>query len=149
MNFPEKINITIIKEDDNTPVKGVYVAIKLFSKYKKDFYIITQSSDEKGIILVTKNHIRNEVESKSPPDSKAGLDDYNSMLLIWVIGKKDTTKILEGINSQKILSYPSDRFIDQLKNYNLKIESKSELFEFRNNNDLDVTFKCQLISLTR
>lgn len=61
--FPQVLKINVINKNSREPMKGIALGIRLFANVKNNYYYLTDPSDKKGSITVTKEMLKEEIRN--------------------------------------------------------------------------------------
>jgi hypothetical protein len=144
MAFPKELRVFLTDEETETPISGVVFIIKLFAKKGNDFYIVTDATDPEGKISMTDDHLANMIHSSSGLEYP--LDNFKSLVMIWIMSDFEFKKILEAHMIKKSnpqIYYGSLEEIKKSKNH--LYELRSTMYEFHGNELINVYFTTRQI----
>lgn len=116
-DFPNLIKIRVIDADNNKPIPGVAIIIRLFAKHKNDYYLIPRTSNGDGIIEVDKEWINKEIEDTRNffiMDYASTLEDCQPKIEIKIMDKVEVNNAIEGRKLYKDFMNISEKEIEDL-----------------------------------
>jgi hypothetical protein len=137
MAFPEEIFIYLVDEENGAPIEGVVFIVKLFSKDRYDFYIVTEKTDDKGYISLSIKDIYNKLNKSLHPEDP--LQDYRSLVMIWIMSCHEIQNILDSVHNGTLSPFVSITSLKDMQcSKNDIYQERSGMYEFSSEKTIQI-----------